>query len=102
MQHVFDISKDIGIFECYSDMADYDFVVMLETGDYEAAKNIANLELCRWGATSSYLEELWDSEKEYNDKVDYYYYAGYAEVVANALNKAGYDFEIFVKVGDDE
>ena len=100
MTHVFDISKRHGIFECYSDMADYDYIVEVQVGDYETAKAIANRELCRWGTTSEYWEDLWDSEEEYNDNVDYYFSAGYVEVVADALTKAGIMYEIFVKWGD--
>ena len=100
MTHVFDISKRHGIFECYSDMADYDFIVNVQVGDYDTAKQIANRELCRWGACSEYWDDLWDSEEEYNENYEYYYNAGYAEVVVSALSEAGIVCEIFEKVGE--
>ena len=102
MTHVYDISKRLGMFECYSDMADYDYIVEVQRlCNYDTAKEIAERELCRWGVTE-YCEDLWDSEEEYKENADYYYNAGYVEVVANALAKAGIVTNIYVKWGENE
>ena len=99
MTHVYDISKRHGMFECYSDMADYDYIVEVQVGDYETAKQIAERELNRWG-TTEYFEDFWNGKEEYDEKAEWYYNAGYVEAVALALSEAGIIYEIFVKWGE--
>lgn len=60
------------VFGCYSDMTGIDFLVMVEAGDFEKAKEIAQAELEKWSI---------GEPEEYTN-------LGYIECVQNALEKA--------------
>ena len=45
---IYDISAKLTTFGCYSDMAGIDFIVQVEAGDYEKAKQLAEIALNKW------------------------------------------------------
>lgn len=84
--HAIQITKHL--MYCYSDSADYEYIVRIEfPDDMERALEIANRELDLWGNPDDAPEE------EY----DYYYNAGYVEVVQIALEREGVEATFFVK-----
>ena len=90
--HVLKINDNIIC--CYSTEADYEYVIRLEEEkDLDKAIEIAEEELEKWGAVSSL---------EGTDEYDYYYNAGYVEVVENAFEKANIEAEYFVPLNKED
>ena len=77
-------------FWCYSNMADYEFMVEVErSADLPRAIDVAEQALEYYG------------DPDESPAPDYYYNAGYCEVVRDALNKAGINHTIYAKLEED-
>lgn len=84
MQFVFKESLDL--FNVYSEMADIDYYIrVVDPSKLEQAMQIAEREISRWCCID-----------EEDEDYDYYYQAGYCEVVENELNKVKIVYKIFV------
>lgn len=90
MEFVFKESSDL--FNVYSEMSDIDYYIrVVDPNKLEQAMQIAEREIGRWCC----VDEIEDDD-EYN----YYYQAGYCEVVEEELNKAKIIHKIFVNNED--
>lgn len=88
--HAIRITPDL--IECYSDSADYDYFVRLEDEKqmYKALE-LANNVLDKWGSIPDDLDE---------DEYNYFYNAGYVEVVADIFEKNNIQATFFVEMGE--
>lgn len=86
--HVSQINVDL--FWVYSSDADYEYIVNIANKEnMDKAMEIAEREATRWGGPDS--EEL-------GDDYDYYFNAGYVEVVEDAFKKEGIDAYFYTKM----
>lgn len=85
--HVSQINTDL--FWVYSHEADYEYIVCVaDKENIEKAMEIAEREATRWGGPD---------KEELGDDYDYYYNAGYVEVVKKALENEGIDAYFYTK-----
>lgn len=71
-------------FWCYSDMADYEYLVeLVDSNDYEKATEIAERELTYYGCPEESPDE------------DYYNNVGYGQVVKEALEAEGIEAKYY-------
>lgn len=103
--HVYATNEEDGLFECFSETENHEpFFIRVDwwqraewkrknnVDTYEIAMNIAEHELYMWNGG---FEELEGEERE--DKYLYYHDGCYGEVVQNALEEAGIEYDIFYK-----
>ena len=97
-EHVYATNEDDGLFECCYDWDENypPFFVRVDAADidkdktvYYRAMEIAENELEMWNVGYEKLED--------KDEYDYYRCSCYVEVVMNGLEKAGVNYEIYLK-----
>ena len=81
MFNVYEIPKK-SVFGCYSQMTGIDFLVMVEEGDFEKAKEIAQTELEKWST---------GEPEDYEN-------LGYLECIQEAYEKEGIDAHFYDEV----
>ena len=90
-EHAFKVSDRA--MNCWSNMADYNYILFIkDPAQMDKALDIADRELSIWGNTDAFPQ----------DEYDYYYNAGYGEVVENALELEGIQVLCYEDIDDEK